>query len=219
MLLKNDGGLLPLSPKAKVTFLGPHAKSLTHALNYSLNPSHPHALHHARTRRLTPPKPTHTHSLSLNHSLAHPLTHSPTHSQVAFLGPHANSTLALLGNYHGDNRYVHAHSALMEAKTRGIDVIYEQGCQICDFPYGTSPGYPNMPCPIGKDLNASGMASAIKAAGAADVAVLFVGLDETREAENFDRDGLTLPGLQERLITEVLKIQPNAIPTAYTHTH
>ena len=42
-------------------------------------------------------------------------------------------------------------------------------------------------------------------------AVLFVGLDETREAENFDRDGLTLPGLQELLIMEVLKIQPNTV--------
>lgn len=61
-------------------------------------------------------------------------------AKVAFLGPHANSTLALLGNYHGDNHFVYAHSALMEAKARGLDVVYERGCQICDFPYGTSPG-------------------------------------------------------------------------------
>ena len=60
--------------------------------------------------------------------------------RVAFIGPHANSTEALLSNYHGENHLVRTNSPLAAAESRGINVTYHYGCNICDFPYGKNPG-------------------------------------------------------------------------------
>ena len=57
----------------------------------------------------------------------------------------------------------------------------------------------------------SGFDEAIAAAKAADVAVLFVGSDQTTEAENFDRDVVALAGVQEDLIRAVVAVQPNTV--------
>ena len=73
-------------------------------------------------------------------------------AKLAFIGPHANSTQALLSNYHGSNSLVDSHSPLQAARAAGLSVTHAMGCNICDFPYGTSPGFPNMPCP-GKILD------------------------------------------------------------------
>lgn len=43
------------------------------------------------------------------------------------------------------------------------------------------------------------------------MAVLFLGSDQTTEAENFDRNSLTLVGVQEELLSEVLKVQPKTV--------
>mmetsp|Transcript_60952 Transcript_60952/g.132374 ORF Transcript_60952/g.132374 Transcript_60952/m.132374 type:complete len:284 (+) Transcript_60952:591-1442(+) len=50
-----------------------------------------------------------------------------------------------------------------------------------------------------------------RVAAEADVAVVFVGLDQTSEAENFDRNNLELPGVQEQLLQEVMKVQENTV--------
>ncbi|MCD7746238.1 MAG: glycoside hydrolase family 3 C-terminal domain-containing protein [Lachnospiraceae bacterium] len=54
-------------------------------------------------------------------------------------------------------------------------------------------------------------AEAIKAAGAADKAVLFVGLPDSFESEGYDRSHMQLPDCQNRLIEEILKVQKNVI--------
>ena len=41
--------------------------------------------------------------------------------------------------------------------------------------------------------------------------MVFVGLDQTSEAENFDRNNLTLPGVQKELVQSVLAAQPNTV--------
>jgi hypothetical protein len=87
-------------------------------------------------------------------------------------------------------------------------VTYARGCNICDI---VPPGYPNMPCPPGQATNTSGFPAAVAAASAADVAVVFVGLDQTSEAENFDRDVITLPGVQESLVQAILAVQPRTV--------
>ena len=51
-----------------------------------------------------------------------------------------------------------------------------------DFPYGKNPGFPNNPCPVGKAVDKSGFGAAVAAAKAADVAVVFVGSDQTTGA-------------------------------------
>ena len=124
--------------------------------------------------------------------------------KLAFIGPHANSTQSLLSNYHGSNTLVNSHSPLLAAQAAGLDVSYSRGCNICDFPYGKNPGFPNIICPPGKAVDKSGFPAAVAAAKAADVAVVFVGSDQTTEAENFDRSDLRLAGGQRELIEAVM---------------
>ena len=51
-------------------------------------------------------------------------------AKLAFIGPHANSTQALLSNYHGSNKLVEAHSPLLAARAAGLSVSYAKGCNI-----------------------------------------------------------------------------------------
>jgi beta-glucosidase len=82
-------------------------------------------------------------------------------------------------------------------------------CNICDE---RPKGYPNFPCQV-KDSAAdrSNFSSAVATAKAADVAVLFLGNDQTTEAENFDRFSLALPGAQQALLEAVGEVQPNIV--------
>ena len=52
---------------------------------------------------------------------------------------------------------------------------------------------------------------AVKAAAEADKAVIFAGLPESFESEGYDRSHMRLPECQHRLITEILKVQPNTV--------
>ena len=52
---------------------------------------------------------------------------------------------------------------------------------------------------------------AVKAAAEADKAVIFAGLPESFESEGYDRSHMSLPECQTRLITEILKVQPNTV--------
>ena len=45
----------------------------------------------------------------------------------AFVGPHANTSLGLLGNYFGGNSVVFQNTPLLAARRLGIDVSYEPG--------------------------------------------------------------------------------------------
>ena len=85
-------------------------------------------------------------------------------------------------------------------------MTYAKGVNICDW---VPLGYPNQPCSLGPDGNhsgnypppdVSGIPPAVALAAAADVAVLFLGADQTTEAENFDRVSLGLVGAQEELL-------------------
>ena len=54
-------------------------------------------------------------------------------------------------------------------------------------------------------------AAAIKAAENVDKAVIFAGLPDSFESEGYDRSHMQLPSCQNRLISEILKVQPNTI--------
>ena len=127
-------------------------------------------------------------------------------SKFAFIGPHANATQAFLSNYHGVNTLVNSHSPLAAAIARGMSVTYARGCNICDE---QPDGFPNAPCR--KSGDTSGIAKAVQIAAAADVAILFLGNDQTTEAESFDRLNLTLPGAQQTLFDAVVAAQPNVV--------
>jgi hypothetical protein len=127
-------------------------------------------------------------------------------SRIAFIGPHANSTQAFLSNYHGENRLVNSHSPLQVALSRGYNVSYALGCNICDE---IPPGFPNMPCT--KAIDTSGIARAVALAASVDIVVLFLGADQTSEAENFDRSDIGLLGVQEQLAQAIIAVQPKTI--------
>lgn len=52
---------------------------------------------------------------------------------------------------------------------------------------------------------------ALRTAAEADIAVIFAGLPEIFESEGYDRTSMKLPKCQDRLIEEVLKVQPNVV--------
>lgn len=141
-----------------------------------------------------------------------PLQNEGRGLKIAFIGPHANATDAFLSNYHGENHLVYENSPLSVALSRGLDVTYANGCNICDT---FTPQ--NFPCTT-LHYNESGIEDAAAAAAAADVAVLFVGSDQTTEAENFDRQSITLAGAQEHLLKAVLAANTKTIGE-YTFSH
>lgn len=54
-------------------------------------------------------------------------------------------------------------------------------------------------------------AEAIEVARRADKAVVFAGLPESFESESYDRSHMRLPDCQNRLIAEIIKVQPNTV--------
>ena len=66
--------------------------------------------------------------------------------------------------------------------------------------------------PADKDLYDDTLAAeAIKTAAAADKVVIFAGLPDSFESEGYDRSHMRLPECQNRLISEILKVQPNTV--------
>ena len=66
--------------------------------------------------------------------------------------------------------------------------------------------------PADKDLYDDALAAeAIKATKEADKVVIFAGLPDSFESEGYDRSHMRLPECQNRLITEILKVQPTAV--------
>lgn len=55
------------------------------------------------------------------------------------------------------------------------------------------------------------VAEAVDAAAAADVAVVFLGLDARQESEGFDREDIDLPAEQRELLAAVAAAQPNTV--------
>jgi hypothetical protein len=83
--------------------------------------------------------------------------------KVALIGPNANATSTMQGNYHGTAPFL--ISPLEGLQKIGASVTYVQGCDVkCD--------------------SDSGFADAVNAAKAADVVVVVVGLDEGQERYN-----------------------------------
>ena len=66
--------------------------------------------------------------------------------------------------------------------------------------------------PADKDLYDEKLAAeALQAAKAADKVVIFAGLPDSFESEGYDRSHMRLPECQNRLIAEILEVQPNTV--------
>ncbi|KAG2300681.1 hypothetical protein Bca52824_037153 [Brassica carinata] len=103
---------------------------------------------------------------------------------LAVIGPNANVTDTMIGNYHGvPCKYTTPLQGLVET----VSATYQLGC-------------PNVAC-TEADID-----SATSLAASADAVVLVMGTDLSIEREDHDRVDLLLPGKQQQLVTEVAKV-------------
>jgi Glycosyl hydrolase family 3 C-terminal domain len=116
-----------------------------------------------------------------NQRKALPLSAS-SHRNVAVIGPHSDATVTMIGNYAGvPCRY----TSPLQGIGSYVRTVLQKGCMdvSCE---GNQPFGP-----------------AVDAARTADAAIVVVGLDQSVEAEQRDRDGLLLPGRQQELVSKV----------------
>jgi len=100
---------------------------------------------------------------------------------VAVIGPNAQATTTLQGNYYGSAPYLVSPQAGI---AKYATVKYAKGCDI-------------------NSSDRSGFTAACSAASTSDATVIVVGIDQSIESEGRDRNAITLPGVQNDLITQV----------------
>ncbi|GAB2273337.1 Probable beta-D-xylosidase 7 [Dionaea muscipula] len=104
---------------------------------------------------------------------------------LAVIGPNADSLKTLLGNYYGPPCIsISPLQALQHYVNSRIRYL---------------PGCDNVAC------NTAWIHDAVNVAREVDYVVLIMGLDQTQEREDYDRDDLVLPGKQQAVITEVAR--------------
>lgn len=109
-----------------------------------------------------------------------------TVKKIAFIGPHANATGQLQGNYQGTAPFLISPAA--GATQAGFTTTVTAGTTVS----GTS---------------TSGFAAAIAAAQAADAIVFAGGIDESVESEGRDRMNITWPGNQLQLVSQLAALK------------
>ena len=103
-------------------------------------------------------------------------------SSLAVIGPNADSSQVLLGNYEG---FPCKNTTILEALQGYIDGIkYHPGCNAVE-------------------CSSAEVEQAVDIAKEVDYVVLVMGLDQTQEREKMDRVDLVLPGKQQNLISSV----------------
>ncbi|XP_023911286.2 beta-xylosidase/alpha-L-arabinofuranosidase 2 isoform X1 [Quercus suber] len=109
---------------------------------------------------------------------------SPTAiKSLAVIGPNANVTKTMIGNYEGTPC---KYTTPLQGLTASVATTYQPGCS-------------NVACSTAQVDDAK------KIAASADATVLIMGADQSIEAESRDRIDLNLPGQQTLLVTEVAK--------------
>lgn len=129
--------------------------------------------------------------------------------KIAVIGPNANSRVALEGNYQGTaSRYTTVLEGIQDEVGAAAKVYYAQGCHL----YKTK---------VEEVANEDDrLSEALKVALLSEVVILSLGLDATLEGENGDagnaygagdKETLELPGLQQHLMDEILKLNKPTI--------
>lgn len=113
-----------------------------------------------------------------------PLHKSKKYSQVAMIGPYANATTQMQGNYAGTAEFLHSPWEAFQSQWK---VNYALGTSI-------------------KSSDTTGFASAISAAKDSDLIFYLGGIDNSIESETLDRTSLSWPGNQLDLISELTKL-------------
>ncbi|XP_010546362.1 PREDICTED: beta-D-xylosidase 4 [Tarenaya hassleriana] len=102
---------------------------------------------------------------------------------LAVIGPNANVTKTMIGNYEGTPC---KYTTPLQGLAATVSTTYLPGCS-------------NVACATAQ------VDEAAKLAGSADATVLVMGADQSIEAESRDRLDLNLPGQQRELVTQVAK--------------
>ena len=112
--------------------------------------------------------------------------------------------VALIGSFAKIPRYQGAGSSRIEPTTMdyAIDCLPLAGMTVCGF----SEGFER----TGGE-NKKLLSEAVALAGKADVALLYLGLDESAEAEGKDRDNMLLPSNQSELLKAVWEVNKNIV--------
>lgn len=123
----------------------------------------------------------------------------------------SNAKIAVIGEMAKAPRYQGAGSSVINPTK--LDNAYDSLVELgADVTYAQ--GYYKAP-PTKKDKNRKSeselTAEAVKAAKAADVALVFIGLTEEFEAEGYDRDNIDMPAAHNALVSEVVKANPNTV--------
>ncbi|KAL6514672.1 NAD(P)H-dependent D-xylose reductase (XR) [Orobanche gracilis] len=115
---------------------------------------------------------------------------SPTNiKSLAVIGPNANATHTMLGNYEGSPcRY----TTPLQGLTSSVPTVYHPGCG-------------DVSCA------AAQVDASKKIAASADAVVLVVGSDQSVERESRDRVDITLPGQQQLLISQVASVSKGPV--------
>jgi beta-glucosidase-like glycosyl hydrolase len=104
-----------------------------------------------------------------------------TIKSLAVIGPNAQASTVLQGNYYGAAPYL---VTPQQGLAKYATVTYARGCNI-------------------NDNDKSGFSAACSAASSADATIIVVGLDQSQESEGRDRTSIALPGVQNDLITQI----------------
>ncbi|XP_031254744.1 beta-D-xylosidase 4-like [Pistacia vera] len=108
---------------------------------------------------------------------------------LAVIGPNANVTKTMIGNYEGTPC---KYTTPLQGLAALVSTTYQPGCS-------------NVQCSTAQ------VDEATKIAALADATVLVMGADQSIEAESRDRTDLLLPGQQQLLITQVAKAAKGAV--------
>ncbi|KAI3803838.1 hypothetical protein L1987_32000 [Smallanthus sonchifolius] len=115
---------------------------------------------------------------------------SPTTiKSLAVIGPNANVTKTMIGNYEGTPC---KYTTPLQGLTASVATVYQAGCA-------------NVACGTAQ------VDEAKKVAAAADAVVLVMGSDQSIEAESRDRIDITLPGQQNLLISEIASVSKGPV--------
>ncbi|KAL3635304.1 NAD(P)H-dependent D-xylose reductase (XR) [Castilleja foliolosa] len=115
---------------------------------------------------------------------------SPTSIKtLAVIGPNANATHTMLGNYEGNPcKYI----SPLEGLAASVNTTYHPGCA-------------NTECGTAQ------VDEAKKMAASADAVVLIMGSDQSIERESLDRVDITLPGQQQLLVSQVASVSKGPV--------
>ncbi|KAK4476879.1 hypothetical protein RD792_016043 [Penstemon davidsonii] len=108
---------------------------------------------------------------------------------LAVIGPNANVTHTMIGNYEGTPC---KYTTPLQGLTASVATMYASGC--ADVSCGTA-----------------NVDEAKRIAATADAVVLVVGSDQSIETESKDRVDITLPGQQQILISEVANVSKGPV--------